>query len=928
MTPELWQRLKPLYEAARATPAEKRAAFVAQACQDDRELQNELEALLKANDEGTGTLDAPFIRLEELLAGPETVFDDGELIEGRFQIVRHLGAGGMGEVYEANDLQLGRIALKTIRPGVTADPQQLSRFKKEVQLARRVSSRYVCRIHELFLPEGAVDGPQTAFLTMEFLEGITLTDKVRKDGPLPWREARRVALEICSALQSIHEEGIIHRDLKGRNIMLASRNGTACTVLMDFGIAHELSRPVDNISTALTWDGAIIGTPGYIAPEQFTGKEATPATDVYALGVVLYECVTGQRPFSEEPQAMPFFTRGKDLVRISSIQPRVPRRFDDVVCRCLEYDPKRRYQTAKEVERALRDTSFFSWLQQRPPAVASAAIGLVLTLFCVLLIPAVGDRIRGILFSSSQKHVAVLPLEIVGNSQEAQALGDGMMDSLAGKLSNLYASNKTLWVVPPSEVRARKVTEPASAMQEFGATIVVKGSFERNGQAAKLRLTLIDPKKTREIGFIEVENASGDLATLQDEAVTRLGRLMNISIEQDASPKAADPVTRAAYEDYLAGLGYFQRRDKVGNIDLAIAAFQNAVKTDPHFALSFAHLAQAYIMKYLLESDPRWLELAEKYGRQAAELDDRMPSTYVALGLVHELTGKSDLAIPEFQRAISLDPRNSEALAGIANSYKNAGRYEDAEAAYIKAASLRPDDWTGYNDLGIFYESIGRPRDSIVQFKRAIELTPDNSWPWANLGMAYMDFDDPGMLAEAEKALKKSIVMSPTSGAYSNLGVLYLEMRRFRESIAASHEAIQLDDQLYEVWYNLTAAYEWLKDEDNARSARRKTIELAERKVRENPLDAEAQATLAALYAKSDNKQAALEKIHISLALSPDSQYVLSQVADAYEQLGKRAEAIKFLKQALAHGLTKGQLKGDPEIQDLISTPGFSLPGT
>jgi eukaryotic-like serine/threonine-protein kinase len=928
MTPELWQRLKPLYKAVLETPAGERAKFVAQACQDDRELQNELEALLKANDEGTGALDGPFIRFEELLAGPDRVFADGELIEGRFQIVRHLGAGGMGEVYEAIDLQLGRIALKTIRPGVTTDPQQLSRFKKEVQLARRVSSRHVCRIHELFIPEGPVDGPQTAFFTMEFLEGITLTDKVRKDGPLPWREARTVALEICSALRCIHEEGIIHRDLKGRNIMLASRKGTACTVLMDFGIAYELSQPIENISTALTMDGAIIGTPGYIAPEQFSGKEATPSTDVYALGVVLYECVTGQRPFSEEPQVGLSFARAKDSIRLSSIQPRVPRRFDEVVCRCLEYDPQRRYQTAKEVERALRDTSVFPWIQQRPIAMASAAISLVLILFSVLLIPAVGERIRGILFSSSQKHIAVLPLEIVGNSQETQAIGDGLMDSLAGKLSNLYASNKTLWVVPPSEVRARKVTEPASAMKEFGATIVVRGSFERNGQSAKLRLTLIDPKKTREIGFVEVENPSGDLAALQDEAVTRLGRLMNISIEKEPLRGAADPVTRAAYEDYLAGLGYFQRRDKVGNIDLAIATFQNAVKTDPHFALGFAHLAQAYILKYLMDSDPRWLELAKKYGRQASELDDRVPSTYVALGLIHELTGKPDLAIPEFQRAISLDPRNPEALAGIANSYKNAGRYADAETAYIKAAALRPDDWSGYNDLGIFYESTGRPGDAIVQFKRALQLTPDNSWLWANLGMAYMDFDDPSMLAEADKALKKSIAISPTSGAYSNLGILYLEMRRFRESVTVCHEAIKLDDQNYGAWYNLTAAYEWLKDEDNARSAREKTIELAERTVRENPLDAEAQATLAALYAKNGNKLAALEKIHISLALSPDSQYVLSQIADAYEQLGKRREAITFLKQALAHGLSRGQVKGDPEVQGLISEPEFSLSGT
>ena len=411
MTPELYQRLKPLYDAALDMPKEKRAAFVVEASGDDRELRAELEVLL-ANGERTATLGEPFIRLEGLFAGPERAFADGELIWGRFEIVRHLGSGGMGEVYEAVDRQLGRVALKTIRPVVTADPKLLSRFKKEVQLARKVSSRHVCRIHELFLPGDLTDGPRITFLTMEFLEGITLADKIRKDGPLPWREARTLALEICAALQCIHEEEIIHRDLKGRNIMLASRKGTTCAVLMDFGIARELSHDTGSTSTALTTDGEIVGTPGYIAPEQFEGKEATPATDVYALGIVLYECVTGRRPFPEEPQAKGALVRAKHSTRISSIRPGVPRRFDEVVCKCLEYDPKRRFQSAKGVERALRDTSFFPWLKQRPIAVTTAALSLMLVISSVLLIPAVGERIRGILFSAPKSTSPYFPLTL------------------------------------------------------------------------------------------------------------------------------------------------------------------------------------------------------------------------------------------------------------------------------------------------------------------------------------------------------------------------------------------------------------------------------------------------------------------------------------------------------------------------------------
>lgn len=182
MTPELWQRLKPLYEAALETPEELRAQFIVDACSNDHEMKIELEALLD-NEGQSSPFDGPLINIKGLFGDADRVLAEGELIEGRFQIVRHLGQGGMGEVYEANDLQLGRIALKTIRSDLAASKEQLARFKKEVQLARRVTSPHVCRIHELHLPPFAADGPQDAFLTMEFLEGITLTDIERRTGP-------------------------------------------------------------------------------------------------------------------------------------------------------------------------------------------------------------------------------------------------------------------------------------------------------------------------------------------------------------------------------------------------------------------------------------------------------------------------------------------------------------------------------------------------------------------------------------------------------------------------------------------------------------------------------------------------------------------------------------------------------------------------
>ena len=928
MTPELRERLKQYYRAAREMPVAARAPFIDKVCQGSAELKDELQALL--NGEPGNYEPTPPANAAQLAPSPQHLLANGQVIEGRFEIVRHLGAGGMGEVYEAIDLQLGRIALKTIRPGIAGNQEQLSRFKKEVQLARMVSNPHVCRIHELHVWKSGSEDSSNAFLTMEFLDGITLADRIGQGGPLPWREARKIAIELCEGLQSIHEAGIVHRDLKGRNIMLAARNGQPRAVLMDFGIAHQQSQQTGNTSTALTKDGFLVGTPAYMAPEQFEGGEVSPATDVYALGLVLYEALTGKRPFVEDGGA--YTGKAKRLVRASQIQTGVPRLFDRVIARCLEYDPKRRYPSAKAVEKELRGSTFVSWVRQKPLLAAAGAAGVALMLSGSLLIPAVGERVRGIFLSSREKHIAVLPFDMAGSTPETQALGDGLMDSLAGKLSNLDAVNKTLWVVPARDVRARKVNDPKSALREFGATIVIEGSFERLNEVTRLRLTLVDPAKTREIGFIDLEDNVGDLAGLVDEAVTRAGRLMNISVDAPLEQAASGPADGAAYEDYLAGVGYFARFDKPGNIDLAIAALQKAVAKDPRFALGLARLAQVYTMKYRFDSNREWLRRAEDYCRQAAKLNDNLPSTYVALASVHQLTGRHEMAVDEYQHALALDPRDAEAASGLANLYQTMGRIADAETELIKAASLRPTYWEGYNDLGNFYDQLGRHNDAIAQYLHALDLTPDNAGVYENLGVAYSNADNPNTVAKAEWALKKSIELNPSYyGPYADLAFLYAGQHRFPESISASKWAIALEgkdhnstkDYDYNVQTNLLAAYEWLKDTQKADAARAEAINLLQNRILIDPEDAVAQATLAALLAKNGAREKSLSGIHISLALSPEDKYVLGQVADAYELLGDRRKAIVYLRQAMAHGLSRLQVKEDPEIQPVIQDPRF-----
>jgi tetratricopeptide (TPR) repeat protein len=360
MTPELWQRLKPLFHAAMDREAEARAGFVAEVCGADAELKQHLLLLIQANEEPTGSLDRPLADVKSLLDSSASRFQPGEVLLGRFRIIRPLGRGGMGQVFEAEDLQLGRIALKTIRPDISGSNEVFSRFVREVQLARKVSGPQICRIHELFVLPAYGRSPATAFLTMEYLEGVTLASRLEQSGPLPPREALRISLDICEGLRLIHQQGIVHRDLKCANIMLCGRDDKARAALMDFGLASDTARDlrVSQDTTVsripFTSAGAIAGTPAYMAPEQFEGKPVSPATDVYALGVVLYELTTGRQPYAADTPVGAAIRRARRPEPVSSIQRRIPHHWDRVIHRCLEYEPEKRFQSAQQVAEALR----------------------------------------------------------------------------------------------------------------------------------------------------------------------------------------------------------------------------------------------------------------------------------------------------------------------------------------------------------------------------------------------------------------------------------------------------------------------------------------------------------------------------------------------------------------------------------------------
>lgn len=856
---------------------------------------------------------------------------------GDYQILGFVGAGGMGRVYRALDLKLQRtVALKFLPDELVTTSTEKDRFLREARTASSLDHANIGVIHGI---EQDADG--RTFIVMAYYEGETLSRKLLR-GPLPSEQTADIAMQMARGLAEAHDRTVVHRDIKPSNVIVTHQN---VVKIVDFGLARATSNALSTQSLGAT------GTIGYMSPEQSLGKPVDQRTDIWALGIVIAEMATGRNPFQRD-------SAPATIVAILNEPPHLPEELPielrGIIYHALSKDAATRYHSCHEMLADLE--AFRGHLQSGPQPARSSrtaaalresierasshmllpeprpgktrlwwlaglgAAAMVLTI--VSLIPSVRDRVSAI-FGHRQDHVAVLPFENVGSDAANEVISQGLMDSLTSRLSNLDVGQQSLWVVPASEVRRQKIMDPSSARRELGATLAVKGSIEREGKDVHLTLNLIDTRNLRQIGSVALEDRAGDLASLQDEAVARLARLMHLNVTAAMLRDTGGSVTPAAYEDYLSALGYMQRYDKTGNLDLALTQLQGAVKTDPQFALGYAALGQAYQLKYVVDPNPKWIDEASANCQRSLELDNRLPASYVTLGRIHDDSGKYDLAAQEFQHALDLNPRDADALNGIAVTYEKAGRLQDAEAAFQKAVALRNDYWDGYNALGLFYDRQGKYTQAVAEFQRAIDLTPDNAQVYSNLAAVYIDMSDPKVIPQAEAALKKSIELSPSYAAYANLGLLYSQEKRYPESAALTEKALLLNDKNYRVWENLAVAYERLNQNDKAAAARERELALVEADSKTQPKDGELQSYLGLLYAKKRLPDEAARHLQTALALRGDDQVVLENVAEAYEDLGQRHQALQYIEKALDKGYPMEDIRTNPAFTSLLADPNF-----
>lgn len=892
---------------------------------------------------------------------PESIqrFTTGDMIAGNYRVLGVAGAGGMGVVLKALDLKLRRtVALKFLPPELAAHPRDKERFLREARIASGLDHPNIGVIHGVEeTPDGQI------FLVMAFYEGDSLAERIRQGSVTP-REAVKLTIQLAEGLAEAHAQGIVHRDIKPSNVMMTS---AGLPKIVDFGLAYVMTSQTAS-RTGTT------GTVAYMSPEQALGKMVDTRSDIWALGVVLAEMLTGANPFQRD-------TLGGILYAILNDAPvnleHLNRDVQKVLYRALAKDPEERYGSCAEFVvglqkllttmpatgesattasglvapkskssqdsaqlRRLRELASRSMMRSGeaakkwPPWVwtaSAAAISVLLAAALVVaFVPALRDDVGNWITGAPKvKHIAVLPLTTNGSGADAQALSEGLMDSLTDRLANLGNEDRSLWVVPASEVRRLKVTDPQEAQKKLGATLVVQGAVEQSGKSTRLKVELIDADGMRELGSATLSDTNGDLATLETQAVTQLANLMHVEMAKSAAVPSAAAGDPLAYEAYLTARGYLERYDKPGNLDKAIAELKQTVASDPNFALAYAELGQAYWLKYRTDQNPQWLKEAEQACTKSLELDSSLAAAYVTLGQVHNEKGSVQLAISEFQQALQEDPRNPQALQGLAKAYQLSGRVAEAEKTYIRAAYMRPDDWNGFDKLGAFYEWQGKYKESIQTFKHALQLTPDNSQVLSNLAGAYLDSGDVSQRSEAEKLLQKAIAIRPSYPALVNLGFAYSQDGQYEKAAKLIRQGLAIDARNYLVWEDLVVDYRAMGEMQKARDAMRHELPLLEAEVKRQPQNVYANGALADLYAALEMKQKALMQIQTALAVAPNDAGNLQLVADAYDLLGDRKHTVQYIVAALRNGLTKSQLVADSGLKKYLTDPEVqtALPG-
>lgn len=833
---------------------------------------------------------------------PESLhFGPGQPFGDRYTIIEEIGAGGQAHVFKAVERSLKHtVALKLVPPELAKQVRNLERFKRELTLAQQVTHRNVCRVHDIGERSGI------HFISMEYIDGHSLHDWIQAVGRLSPQQTVSVGRQICAGLAAIHDQGIVHRDLKPRNVML-DRSGRV--VVMDFGLAY---RPD---AEAMTASGEALGTLAYLSPEQARGERVDARSDIYALGLVLFEMLTGRRP-PADGNALPLALRDASdrCPPPSWIAPEVPSALDAVVLRCLEREPGKRYASAHDVSAALADVeesrSSGRWSSAVPSkarrkpapwAVAAVAVAVLaaVSIFLSVFAPSAPDETTTVALQSLAYEG---PEETTYLSTLVPVTLERALRGRNGLRVAPFDSSRTF---PPEE-------SVVSVARQLGVDHVLKGRVHARGERFEAGLTLYDDSGEESWS----ETLSGETSSLFDATDWLAEKLADELGASSESPMPSLPHPRAL-ELYLRGKTLLEGWDVEQNYERAVAAFEQALGDDPDFAEAQAGLARALWKQYERTGRPELVEKAEAAAERAVSLNPQLPEAHLALGEVELGRGRSAEAATSFREALTLAPANDAISRQIGEVYAALGRTEEAERMFRRAVRLRPGYWENHNHLGAFYLRFGRWEAAKAAFRQVIELRPASDVGYTNLAATHLLM---GELDKAEPLLRAALRIHPDAAAHNNLGFVYYANGRFEEAAEQFRRAIDRETEDPTPWGGLGDAYRHLGRAREARNAYRQAVTLAEERLAVNPTNPEMQSFMATSLAGLERCQEAAEEVATAVAAGDDNPTVHYYAAVAHAICGNERAAIAHTVRALEGG-SRVDVRTNPDLADLLDHP-------
>lgn len=641
----------------------ERSHFIQIACGGDETLRLEVERLLASG----MTVDRSLLHSMREAVWPRGVLNVGEVLAGRFRIVRFIAGGGMGDVYEAEDAELAEhIALKTIRAEVAASPRTLARFKKEIQLAKRISHPNICRIHDLGFDESPLG--RMAFLTMELISGETLAQHMRRKS-LALEEAGSIAAQIALGLDAAHKAGVLHRDLKSSNVILTYADSRLRVVITDFGTAHAVC---EEASAALTGTGEVIGTPEYMAPEQLRGETVSPATDIYSLGIILFEMVTGRLPFTGESTISIAVKRlEQPPPSPGSYAPNLPKKWEIAILRCLERDPAARFQTAGDLIQFLetervpaRDESLHALKPRRPLGVSIAVTLLLIGL-------AIWFSLRWRVPPPSAGTPATTPTNTAPTS--------GARDAKFH-----YERGQYYW-------NLRTQDGFVKAIDEYNQAIKADRSYALAYSGLAWVYAMQSGFKPPRQVFPEAKTYAEQAIQLSNKLPQAHAALAFAKFYYDWDWKGAekefkqaisqDPTYASAHSNYAMLLSVRKRFDE------AIEQAKLAEKADPVSAAVATGLGRIYYWS------GRYREAIEQF-RDVISMHQQFTEAHLSLASALEATGDNDAAVRQISYVLSVlsDSPSASALADLGYMYAKMNDKPLARAMLVRLENIRKEN--------------------------------------------------------------------------------------------------------------------------------------------------------------------------------------------------------------------------------------------